>query len=360
MILYFDLDINRFITRPGFVDAVRRVEFKRGDAANVSLVFLRDNNIVELAPGAEIRFGIKEVGRYDDDAIVFFSDWQLVTLAYVGSPNFNTEGINALLFNDGDADNDVAFLDAMLEISYTEDGGLSWNSSDTVSARIHNDVIRGDEGVPLAGDPAYPSAQAFVDVVSASQTYASIALLEAVRPAANESEGVLSRVTDDPDFGYVEVLCVDLGEGLKWLPYPETLSDPQSYGWGLIPSRVLVSVSGSDFSDTVDFYPTELSGTRLLKVLKFYPLIEGYMRALATNTVDVTGSHDTYLMRCSGAGGVDALMIGGQIRPGAGTERQVVFFRLSHFDNGKMQLFLTLDEAVLSIFVQYVFNNFAR
>jgi hypothetical protein len=66
---------------------------------------------------------------------------------YVGSPNLNTEALNDLFQIDGDDENDPAFVDLMAEFTWGETGSPS--STNTFSLRIHNDVLRGDEGTPL-------------------------------------------------------------------------------------------------------------------------------------------------------------------------------------------------------------------
>lgn len=170
MRLSVDISSNRIVSAPGIREAVRQVEFKRGDGQQIEVRFYNGLTRVDLANGATGKFGIKEAGKYDADFIVSDLDWTESTedidgttyKVYTFEPNFNTTELNALLAS-GDADdsNDEAYLDAMLEIEWDEAGQLS--STQTVTARIHNDVIKGAEGVPTSGTPPYPPSQELAD-----------------------------------------------------------------------------------------------------------------------------------------------------------------------------------------------------
>jgi hypothetical protein len=165
MRLYFDLDKRQLVGKAGYPGKLDLLEFKRGDATTIELVFVR-GTVRELLGGTnEIRFAIKELGKYDADPVVFLDAWVEGADSYTGSPNFNTIEINALLANDGDDSNDIAYVNAMLEITFTRDNGATWTSSNTITARINNDVVRGDEGVPVAGAPAYPTAEKVLGIV---------------------------------------------------------------------------------------------------------------------------------------------------------------------------------------------------
>lgn len=153
MLLYIDKDSNQFVSDPLHKVPVDSVGFKRGDAANIELRFIQGGSGVPLASGASIAFGIKPSGAYDGDFLVFADEYTSIgDSAYLIAPSFNTAALDDELNKDGNDANDVASLSAMLEISWSEDAGTTWQSTDTIVAAIANDVIRLDEGTPLELD----------------------------------------------------------------------------------------------------------------------------------------------------------------------------------------------------------------
>ncbi len=60
MKLFVDLDIRRFVVSPGVRSEPRGLEFKRGDAASVEIVFCRGAEEVQLESVAEIIWEVKK------------------------------------------------------------------------------------------------------------------------------------------------------------------------------------------------------------------------------------------------------------------------------------------------------------
>ena len=161
MRFYFDLNRGKLVTGIGFANPLGRIDFKRGDSAEVVLGFYRGVSEVVLSDNAMLNFVLKEKGKYDGDPIVSADTWfyDVDRGGYVCNPDFNTIELNALLGSgDGGFDDDLEFVDTMLEITWSVDGGDTWSSTQTVEARIHNDVIKGNEGVPVTGSPTFPTA----------------------------------------------------------------------------------------------------------------------------------------------------------------------------------------------------------
>jgi len=149
--LYIDKADGRFIDSPLFKSPVETVSFKRGDAASVRVSFVNGFVVEPLADGAEIVFGIKESGKYDGEFLVSADTYEEDGDSYTLAPSFNTAALDDALNSGDDAGlNDVASLSAMLEISWSEDGGTTWQSSRTITANIANDVVKGVEGTPVA------------------------------------------------------------------------------------------------------------------------------------------------------------------------------------------------------------------
>ena len=162
MRFYYDLDLGQLVQTPGYPNPLNIVDFKRGDAAEIRLGFYEGGRQVSIGSSAVLEFALKPVGKYDLDPVVSSDDWTYggdETPEYICSPSFNTIALNAL-FNHADADyeNDISSVDLMFEITWSVDLGISWVSTDTITARVYNDVIKGIEGVPLQGPPAYPTS----------------------------------------------------------------------------------------------------------------------------------------------------------------------------------------------------------
>lgn len=149
MQLFIDKDSGQWINDPAFKAPIDFVSFKRGDAANVEIKFVRGNAVEALESGAAISFGIKPFGEFDADFLVFSNEFTSLTSSYIFAPSFNTAALDAALFVDENPANDVASLPTMLEVSWSEASGV-WQSSRTIRANIENDVIRGDEFTPVS------------------------------------------------------------------------------------------------------------------------------------------------------------------------------------------------------------------
>ena len=153
MNLYIDKNTGNFITDPAFKSEITKVDFKRGDAATLSIGFVTGTTQALLGGTPLVIFAIKESGKYDSvDSLVYEDSFVEGASTYDASPNFNTTDLNDLLFS-GDADdtNDVAYVDAMLEVTFSDDNGVTWQSSKTITARIYNDVVKGNEGTVQSG-----------------------------------------------------------------------------------------------------------------------------------------------------------------------------------------------------------------
>ena len=165
MRIYINRTTGQFITSPKFNAIINRFDWKRGDTAQVEIGFVDDGVLVPLVGAFGLTFGMKEDGKFEGDYVVQHTDFTLnaTTGFYVGTPNFNTIELDALLMVDGDDSNDIEFVDLLFEVSANDDNGIF--SSSTSVARVFHDVIKGDEGVPTTGTPTYPTAQQLIDLV---------------------------------------------------------------------------------------------------------------------------------------------------------------------------------------------------
>lgn len=163
MRFYYDLDLGKLVTSPGFSTSINLVDWKRGDASQITLGFYRGTQQVLLEGTPQLKFALKPSGQFDADPVVSTDSWTLGDESnkdYIANPSFNTVELNAL-FNhaDGDPTNDLEKVSLMFEFTWSTDGGSTWTSTETVKSNVYNDVIKGTEGVPLAGSPAYPGPE---------------------------------------------------------------------------------------------------------------------------------------------------------------------------------------------------------
>lgn len=153
MLFTIDLDTLELIASATDRRRVSMVEAKRGDDTPFEVQFVRGGVAEELAESSVLTFGAKEEGEYDSDAVVLEDGFALSgsgsTAKYIASPSFNTEELNALFQIDADLANDPPFVDLMAEFTWAVGSGAP-TSTRTFRFRVHNDVVRGDEGTPSA------------------------------------------------------------------------------------------------------------------------------------------------------------------------------------------------------------------
>jgi len=206
--LYVNLDNNSLIASATDRTPVVQVAFKRGDSSVIDVFFTRGGIVQEIdatGPAATGKFGLKVEDDFAGDFLVSDLTWEKVgtgtSTYYRFEPSFNTVELNSALI-DGTVSETVAdqaaryaltgktvgyivaqsdnttfweVIDAeeldnaagwqeaeqlpsvtlMAEIQWIVDGAIS--SSATFDAVVSNDVIKGDEGIPVAGTPEYPT-----------------------------------------------------------------------------------------------------------------------------------------------------------------------------------------------------------
>jgi len=161
--LHVDLETLQLIEGPGFRNPVTSLRFKRGDAAQLEVVFLEDGTTAaEIGDPAtlELQFGIKPRGRYDVGYLVHEAGWTLPEAGapapvYLCSPSFNTVELDSAMQVGSSAGSELSEITLMGEITWREGTGDP-TSTRTFTVVVENDVNRGTEGVPESADPPYP------------------------------------------------------------------------------------------------------------------------------------------------------------------------------------------------------------
>lgn len=169
MRLYYDLDRESFVTAAGYSAPAGGFSCKVSSIVLLDIEFSRSGVAVDLGGGWQLRYGLKEDGKYEGDLLalaetVDFTKVSGETGRYTAELNLNTAGIKALLNVDGDdGSNDEPSVTVMGQMDWRNDPGDSWSKSPTQSVVIHNSVLNDTDGMEDDPVPPYPLAS---DVVA--------------------------------------------------------------------------------------------------------------------------------------------------------------------------------------------------
>ena len=176
--LYVDLETLQLIEGPGFRNPVSSLRFKRGDAAQIEVMFLA-GGISPVAIGdpisLEIQFGIKPRNRYDIGYLVHSASWIMPdaeTPVYRCSPSFNTIELDSALGVGSSTGSELSEITLMGEITWRSGTGEP-TSTRTFLVVVENDVNRGTEGVPTSAEPPYPAPESIVTTAAITEALAN-------------------------------------------------------------------------------------------------------------------------------------------------------------------------------------------
>lgn len=172
--LYVDLETLQLIEGPGFRNPVSSLRFKRGDAAQIEVMFLA-GGISPVVIGdpisLEIQFGIKPRNRFDIGYLVHSASWIMPDAeppVYRCSPSFNTTELNSALGVGSATGSELSEIMLMGEITWRV-GTAEPTSTRTFTVIVENDVNRGTEGVPTSAEPPYPAPESIVTTAAISE-----------------------------------------------------------------------------------------------------------------------------------------------------------------------------------------------
>lgn len=144
MTLFVNLETRQFVVSPVLLSPVASIALTRRDLSAIDVQFVRGGRVVDLSFGSLGQIAVKDT--FSEVPLAFNGAWQErgtgANTRYQFALNLNTDGINDL-FSDDDG---TASVTAKFELEWTEAGTL--NTSLPTTAIIHNDLIRGGEGVP--------------------------------------------------------------------------------------------------------------------------------------------------------------------------------------------------------------------
>ncbi len=199
MNLHVDLETLQLIQGPGQRSAVASLRFKRGDSAQLQVSFL-ENGVTPVTIGEpaelEIQIGIKPRNQFDRSYLAHSAEWSMPSEgddspAYGCVLGLNTLQLNSALNVGSATAEELPEITLMGEITWREGAGEP-TSTRTFLVVVENDVNRGDEGVPVTAEPAYP-APALIELKSSKGAANGYAPLDASGkvPVVNLPGGIL-------------------------------------------------------------------------------------------------------------------------------------------------------------------------
>lgn len=145
MRLYLEVNTRKFLIAQGQTAVLNSVNLKRRDFDELRVRFLDGKTPIVLPTGATGQLGLKKQSQFSSQFLAYAPTWTAVTSGgvteYQFQVNLNTELIN----NEFLTANEVL---CMMEITWQY--GASIISSQTIQAKIFNDVVVGLEGTPAA------------------------------------------------------------------------------------------------------------------------------------------------------------------------------------------------------------------
>ena len=190
--------------------AITELSAKRRDRFAVEVKFVRGGVFTELSSGATGLLGVKALSSFTAAFLASATSWVKtgtgVSAIYTFDLNLNTSAVATAFTADP---NSVA---AALEFEWVI-GDFRY-SSVAMPLNVFNDYIRGDEGVPVEGDPAYPQP---ADIMLKSVYDANDDGVPDGMSAPVVSSGAISALTSPQQATIVEGTVVTTTDGRRWV-----------------------------------------------------------------------------------------------------------------------------------------------
>ena len=136
MRFYFDKARGKLVVKPGLQGGVVRASVKRGDALTLAVEFY-DGATLGSVTGTDLVFVVKATPA--GDALAIADTWSESAGVYTAILDTNTQELLDAL---GSEDS----LKLQGELTFSEDGGTTWTSSQTIEFTVNNDLYKGVEG----------------------------------------------------------------------------------------------------------------------------------------------------------------------------------------------------------------------
>jgi len=185
------IDLDDLSVRTWAGQAISAMQRKRRDTVLVEVRFTRGGVVQELAGGATGVCGVKKLGAFTAGFLASALSWTKsgsgVTTVYSFVLNLNTSQFNAEFTSNPEK------VAAAVEFEWVV--GDYRYSSIAMPLNVFNDYIRGDEGVPVDGDPVYPLPET---ILTKSGNLAGLASAAAARGNLGIVAGALINKVSTP------------------------------------------------------------------------------------------------------------------------------------------------------------------
>jgi hypothetical protein len=139
------------ITGPTYYSAGNRISLKRGDSVTFEVQFLTrgTNTPFRLPAGSVLQVAMKQLGAYSTSTAYAVHATTSATPATDSAPYvLTTEVSGATLTALFTGQTELAYVDLMFELSWSEDGTNWCSTYDPIQARVYNEVIATATSVP--------------------------------------------------------------------------------------------------------------------------------------------------------------------------------------------------------------------
>jgi len=196
-----NLDTLRIHATGGSPVPLTAVEMILGSAEPVEITAFRGTTPEIL--DTPLQLGIKAASDYAGDFIAYISTWTQTGDTFEGVLNLNTVEAGTLLGTDASAD-------ILLEIAW----GDPERTAFSIAGKLRNDLIKGTEGVPTGGTPAYPQP---ANIMLKSDYDPDEDGVVNGMAAPVVSSGALSALTSPQQTAIAEGSIVTTTDGKRWV-----------------------------------------------------------------------------------------------------------------------------------------------
>lgn len=163
MTFFLNQATNQFTRAVGVPSEVRSMRAKVRDSLALDVKFHDGLALEALAEGALLVFVLKTDVTATGVTLALVDVWDEVEPGhYRAGLNLNTVPLIGLV-------GDLKSISVVGELTWSQDGGATWESSNTLAVVVENDVYKGVEGTPAAlPDPELWASKAYVDSLPAA------------------------------------------------------------------------------------------------------------------------------------------------------------------------------------------------
>jgi hypothetical protein len=204
MDLSFNIPTRKLVESATYLNAITGLSFKRGDLVKLRLRFYDGSSTPETITGTNLIFVLK--ATHAGEVLAVADSWSVADGIYTADLNLKSTELN-----DAVGANDSIKL--LGELTYSEDGGTNWTSSQTVDVTVHNDVSKEEDVSPTPLPDPIGDTAPVNEVAAALTTGAGNAgVTWTAATAGSAGNGITVETTDDA--ASAETLAAEVGDAV--------------------------------------------------------------------------------------------------------------------------------------------------